>query len=350
MCGIVMIMAKNDSYKFKLGQLFSYAYKNIHRGDDGWGYVDFTRKRIGRGLTSLKDINTYTLRTVKSKKQRKKAKKFEIIKDICNLETQFAILHHRAASVGDVDIINTHPIKITKNIYYLHNGTLFGHAALRKYLEDWKKLSFVTKTDTELAAVLYEDYINTNTNASKHIDAATELKRMFYNIGVFVRCDVDARIAYIMKDSSRDLYLYDFDDYKLLISEPLKEIKDYNYVKYIEKNYFKVGDKSLLESSEKGISYDETTNIKDAIIKYEHFKMEECSECKQKKQVFKRTKKYICMNCYLREKRNKKEVITIDSHKSLVVIDNDEKEETTEDKKELDIKEVPEGLQNMFAS
>ena len=325
MCGIVGYIGKRNT---TIGDLLLNAYYNDYRGDDGMGILYKTKTGeivTEKMLYSLEEVNTEKLdkdRAIKntrigsflmktpdkelySKLQDDFAKK---MKTLHKTSTNLAFIHHRKATYGGNEERNLHPIECSGN-YYLHNGTATGVESIKKYLELFNGNVFASETDTEVIATLFNLLKDRHGNNYKKV--YTEFSDMFgrFTWGVLIEITPEGKIT-IIKDDSRNLWLYKNRNGMILVSEPTPYVTDFNHLSLLPGGYYK------LKPSTEGVDY--TSNGKkvlewwtdslmvDTKVKY----YTECDVCKSKKGVLSSiygdddylntsSTKLMCMECMI---------------------------------------------------
>jgi len=227
MCGIVAIFSDSKGVTGKT--LFQLALSNQHRGDDGVGFaykdgnsgkliirrLPFTlselanmelakeraKRRINIGVVSYLDVDEELYAEMNEKFK-------ESVEKILNKKYNFAILHHRGASVGDASPTNLHPI-IVKGKLYFHNGTVYGTEMMREFFKKYFGIKFKSETDTEVIA----HYINFL--KSKGEDTFKLLESL--DAGVFI--ETDGNNVNIYRTPSRRIWLVKSKLGDFLISE-----------------------------------------------------------------------------------------------------------------------------------
>ena len=228
MCGIIAIITKSGKeIQHTIQHGLAIAKENKHRGDkDGIGVIDVINKKIYKTILSIDELYdgepAYQRRNeLKNYEQVKKME--ESLKkwtnNILPIQSKFLVLHHRKASVGITNISNTHPFKIDRGIYYVHNGSVDGIYSLRNYLEVMEGFNFKSWTDSEVVASLFERFLRDRTLNFK--DITTKLSEIFWSYGVLIRVDLMKKELLIVMDSVRTLFLYEFNDFMVIMSEPI---------------------------------------------------------------------------------------------------------------------------------
>ena len=247
MCGIVGYYGERQ---VKNEDLLDIALDNIHRGNDGIGFLnsmsskykvykllytlkeikerqlDSERirvfKRIGSFGMEVKDLDTY------NKRQEKFVKS---VNEILNQKTNLLFVHHRKASVGEALKKNLHPFKI-KDKYFIHNGTVPDIIPLKRYLTAFKEFKFNSDTDTEVMATIYSEL------SDIHGDDLDTIYNKFSNIfspfGVFIIFDKDRFIIFM--DGARELWMYKLKSGYLFVSEPTKTVSNFEKLYLINTN------------------------------------------------------------------------------------------------------------------
>lgn len=291
MCGII---AYNGELKIPITHIFKQAEKNEHRGDeDGFGYCDLANNDVVRTILKFEEIRDSKLDTLRKGKKEELEKlkaRLPLIQKALTKETNFIIFHHRKASSGSVHIVNTHPIKVNNNIYYMQNGTIDGWWTLRCYLELFEKAKYNTWTDTEVIAKLIEDNLNKGKSAVKIFKLITTLA----GIGVVIRVDTKNKEMLVFKDKDRSLYLYVNKNDYLLISEPLFEIKEFEKLYRLDDCVLK------LTKDKYELLYGEMVDVKDVIVPYLNKEIGEfkCDKCDSHRTIrVKGTTHDYCLAC-----------------------------------------------------
>ena len=177
MCGIIGYTGAKDTIKVLLDGLETLEY----RGYDSAGIALYT----GSGI-----------RTIKSKG--KLAVLAEKLKDFGAIKSSCGIGHTRWATHGEPSDRNSHP-HFTENLALVHNGIIENYAELAAVLEA-NGYSFLSETDTEVAAKLIDMLYIKYKNPLKAIFESTEIIRGSYAFGI-VFADIPNTIYSIRKDS-----------------------------------------------------------------------------------------------------------------------------------------------------
>jgi len=177
MCGIIGYTGAKDTVKILLEGLETLEY----RGYDSAGIALHTPSGI---------------RIIKSKG--KLAVLAEKLKDFGNISSSCGIGHTRWATHGEPSDRNSHP-HFTKNLALVHNGIIENYAELALMLEA-NGYSFLSETDTEVAAKLVDMLYLKYQNPLKAIFEASEIIRGSYAFGIMF-ADIPDTIFSIRKDS-----------------------------------------------------------------------------------------------------------------------------------------------------
>ena len=177
MCGIIGYTGAKDTVKILLDGLETLEY----RGYDSAGIALYTSSGI---------------RTIKSKG--KLAVLAEKLKDFGKINSACGIGHTRWATHGEPSDRNSHP-HFTENLALVHNGIIENYAEIAAVLEA-NGYSFLSETDTEVAAKLIDMLYLKYKNPLKAIFEATEIIRGSYAFGI-VFADIPDTIYSIRKDS-----------------------------------------------------------------------------------------------------------------------------------------------------
>lgn len=291
MCGITIY----HGVPTELQNMWDTMLQMKHRGnEDGFGYIDLDNKNIVKSTLSFKEIETEIINDkIKHTESLKKdfEKRVKEIKDGLLIKTGFAILHNRKASVGQVKLENTHPIKIRNGVYYIHNGSVDGTELLKNWLSISKGVKFKTQTDSELLGYLVEEQISRNTN---HDDILSVLNTLCPNgFGVLVRIDIRTKEIIVLKDTERTLYIYKNTNGILLTSEPLVIMKKFDICYRLEKGIIRINDNIDMT---KCFGYNVTERLKNAIIKDN--RTYNCDICKSKGETINYVdNKDVCLVC-----------------------------------------------------
>ena len=237
MCGIVIYKGE----EIPKTQILNYAILNKHRGDeDGFGYMDFSSNKLFRTVLSFEEICDGKIDD-KRKDKKGMNTRLTIARKELKKDTKFIAFHHRKASCGSVKTVNTHPIKVKKDIYYMHNGTIEDYWLFRNYMKLLHKKKYVGATDTEVIGKYVEDYLKDN----NLVETQEHMVDLFQGFGVVVRIDKAKKEMIIFKDWARTLYMYKLGKNYLFISEPLFSIKDFDYCLRIESGVIKITEKQV---------------------------------------------------------------------------------------------------------
>jgi len=276
MCGITIY----QGIPIKIKEIWDTMLNIKNRGEeDGFGYIDITNNKIVKSIFSLEEIEKVKIDEKRKFKHNEKEKAINRIKEIKNnmlSKTEFLVLHNRKASTGSVCLENTHPIKINKNIYYIHNGSISGFETLKKFIEIIDGNKFHTKTDSELLGWFVENEINKKTSIEEIYKKLTSI--FIYGFGVLVRVDKKNKEITIFKDTDRTLYLYKCKGSNLIISEPINTLLTFNSCIRLDKGII------LLKNNKINISLcdskDITETLRQAFIK--EVREFTCDNCKGK--------------------------------------------------------------------
>ena len=315
MCGIVGYIGKTP---ITLKSLVDNAEFNSYRGDDGVGmiYLDNDKFKIRKYLLTLEEIKDTTLKedrvcvktrvgsfefnTIDKEAYNKKNEEFSRkMKQILNLESKFAFIHHRKGTYGDDSIKNLHPIKF-QDKYYIHNGTAYGIYAVRNYLQVFHNMKLTSEIDTEILGILYTKLKETYSDKS---DVYKSLQDMFPNgWGVLIEIDTKSGDVTIIKDNTRELWLYILDSGGImLISEPTPYIDSFKKVIRLSSGIFSLRNKDYV-----GIDY--TEELTQALTDWNNLnqlKFIKCDRCEKTKYVTRINRQYsnvfddFCLECQL---------------------------------------------------
>lgn len=269
MCGIVGFFSESE--KVELSKLLNIVDFNRHRGhQDGIGFIDVEKNAHYRTTFTLDEILTSELNFARSIVKKKTGfvtfpefdgESYEKMNDkfektankIKSRTSKKIVLHHRAKSIGKVDIKNAHPFS-TGNGMYVHNGTLDGFEALYSWFEHYYEFKPKGETDSEFLAALIEQHIE---EGESYEDISNLLSKLFPGgYGVVVRTDAKTGETVIFKDWARTLFFYDNDDYTLFTSEPVPNIRNFKSVHEMIWGYHVIGteyDSSVFEDLTKGV-------------------------------------------------------------------------------------------------
>ena len=315
-CGIVGVITKKDTdTQHLLSDLFRHAKENRHRGeDDGIGIVDLISEKTNRSIFTFKELETGKVSSEKikvlKKKERKKDSKIlkqkldELRNTINNTKSKALILHHRKSSIGAVKLCNTHPFKVSTSVSYMHNGSIDGIYPLRNYLQYTLGYEFKSFTDSEVVSKIFEELIH-----SKDEDLKTpkmkydRLIDIFWFLGELVRIDLNKKELMIIKDNTRSLYLYEYDDFFTIISEPIQELNTFNNCIRLSKGIFTISQTGFKKK------YGEVKIVTKELMYFLRCSMPnlddtKCDLCKDEKWVKRFTGNYdssidCCPDCYL---------------------------------------------------
>jgi len=226
MCGIVALFnSKGVTGK----TLFELALSNKHRGDDGVGFayrdessgrilirrLPFTLEELANGELDRErakrkiTIGVVSYLDVDEELYTEMNRRFKTsISKILNRKYDFAILHHRGASVGDASPKNIHPVIVDKKLYF-HNGTVYGTELLRTFMEKYFDVKFKSETDTEVLAYYINMLSQKGANPFELLDSV--------DAGVFI--ETDGRDINIYRTPSRRIWLVKSKLGDFLISE-----------------------------------------------------------------------------------------------------------------------------------
>ncbi len=175
MCGIVGYIGKQRDIKVGLAALKRLEY----RGYDSAGLAVFDSSK--NQIFCVKTIG------------RIDALEKEIVNSGLQLDDSPALFHTRWATHGGVTQANAHPHRDCKgNIWLVHNGIIENYKELKEILEK-EGHSFLSETDTEVAAHLIEKFFDGNLEEA--VRKATKLIRGAYALAVISRDDPQKLIA-----------------------------------------------------------------------------------------------------------------------------------------------------------
>lgn len=177
MCGIIGYTGAKDTLKILIDGLKTLEY----RGYDSAGVAFFTESG---------------LQTVKSKG--KLSALAEKLNGLGELVSSCGIGHTRWATHGEPSDRNSHP-HFTEKLALVHNGIIENYAELSVLLEA-NGYTFLSETDTEVAAKLIDMLYSKHSDPIRAIFEATEIIRGSYAFGI-VFSDIPGTIYSIRKDS-----------------------------------------------------------------------------------------------------------------------------------------------------
>jgi glucosamine 6-phosphate synthetase-like amidotransferase/phosphosugar isomerase protein len=237
MCGITIYKGAPT----EISNIWKSMLEIKHRGeDDGFGFVDITNKNIVRSVLKLSEVKENKLEDRKFKKKTMNIlrDRLKTIRTNLKVNTEFFALHNRKASFGNVATNNTHPFKMNKGVYYLHNGNVEGISLLKQYLKMECGNSFKSETDSEFLGWYVEQKLASGSSELEIFKMLDDL--CVYGFGVLVRIDLLNNDITIFKDTDRTLYAYTTDTSYLLISEPITTLKNYNKCYRLDKGIIKL--------------------------------------------------------------------------------------------------------------
>ena len=258
MCGIVGYVGKDKNC---LNVLIDGLERLEYRGYDSAGvaYVSnnqlFIKKNEGRisNLKSNLDFNT---------------------------SSNMGIGHTRWATHGVPNDTNSHPHKQGK-ITVVHNGIIENFDEIKKELIN-KGVTFLSETDTEVAAALLNYLYNETNDLNKTISLFEQKVRGAYALGII--CDDDLNHIYaIRKDSPLIIGIGDNDNY---IASDVPAILKYTnrYVTLDNGDFAKINENNVIYYDKNGKQIQKEVKIFDmpaeAIDKngYDHFMLKEINE------------------------------------------------------------------------
>jgi predicted glutamine amidotransferase len=246
MCGIVGAYSKDN--KITAMDLIIVAYFQRHRGKkDGLGIVDVENNETFK--TSLRLDEIYEGKIIADRyesneksKRRYWEKKLALTTEmLTKWESRCMFLHHRKATVGDVCLRNTHPIKSSKNnnILYMHNGSCNEVEAIRQYSKCIDGIRYSTETDTEVLGNVVEQFKSLKLFNTTIVKNLTEI---FEKFGVLIRFDMKKKEIEIFKDDERSLFIFQYPQTKthtFFVSEPTF-IYEYDKIDEFLNGYLKI--------------------------------------------------------------------------------------------------------------
>ena len=177
MCGIIGYTGAKDTVKILLDGLETLEY----RGYDSAGIALYTPSGI---------------KTIKSKG--KLAALAEKLKDFGQINSGCGIGHTRWATHGEPSDRNSHP-HFTENLALVHNGIIENYAELAEFLAA-NGYTFLSETDTEVAAKLIDFLYSSLKDPIKAIFEATKMLKGSYAFGI-IFTDAPKAIFCTRKDS-----------------------------------------------------------------------------------------------------------------------------------------------------
>lgn len=177
MCGIIGYTGAKDTVKILLDGLRTLEY----RGYDSAGIALHT----GADINVIKSKGKLDALTQK-------------LTRASGLDSTCGIGHTRWATHGEPSDINSHP-HFTKSLALVHNGIIENYAEISALLCS-KGYSFISETDTEVAAKLIDMLYLKHRDPLKAIFEATEIIRGSYAFGIMFT-DIPSAIYSIRKDS-----------------------------------------------------------------------------------------------------------------------------------------------------
>ena len=148
MCGIVGFNGHSDCFPFLINGLKSLEY----RGYDSWGVAirqDSGEIIVRKDVGKIKDVNI----------------RFDMSGE--------AIGHTRWATHGGVTVANSHPHQVGK-VTLVHNGIFENYLEVKSKYQD-QGIGFRSDTDTEVIAVMVNDYVSKGMSVAGAIRQAAEM-------------------------------------------------------------------------------------------------------------------------------------------------------------------------------
>jgi len=348
MCGIVGYIS-NNNIKVSVESLLKIVDFNKHRGsEDGIGIITKGKQgyQIRKTMNTMDEISKeeksnetdYTKDLSKKEKETVLKKwKEELIK-MKKTESNFCLIHHRKKSHGEKCKVNTHPFRIKKNVYYIHNGTLDSYSSLGRYISINDGIKLISKTDSEVLANIMESYLDSvGKKGVINSDVAEQLfnylLEIFHEFGIIMRLDIENGFLDYISDGTRSFYIYELKGKEnnvncyLLTSEPYigdssDSLKNIEEVYKINSGWFRIyinKEKDNLLLKKEDCFFEKVRNkikqISDILRngKKYNIKIDEisCDSCSTKKQCIRHVylkdekgeekKQDICMDCFIND-------------------------------------------------
>ena len=328
MCGIIGYIG--DGKAVKIEGLMYNAIFNQHRGNDSVGIV---RKQgneilVDKNVCKLEsiyngeleegvfkkivNIGSFIVAQDDKKRISKEERKWKnYCSNIMGSASSLAFIHHRKATYGPNTLDNTHPIEYDGK-YYIHNGTA-NIDSVKGWLSVNTDTEFESETDTEVLAVIYNRLKETSINDEEIMERLSTIFPKGW--GVLIEIDNEANVT-IIKDDTRELWVYKQDKAYVYASEPTPFVDKYESLKLLGKGIFNANEDN------EGKDYTEFSRIckewwaegiKDDNVK----KSTKCDICKTTKKTFStfyvKDKKYfkdsvsrkdMCYDCMVKSKGN----------------------------------------------
>lgn len=280
MCGIVGFFSKDS--KIKIIDIFKIAYLNRHRGnEDGFGliYLENGSLRIKKRLLFIEEIISGKVKIGARKDIKIKnvenvdeyyQKELDEFKEVLSKDTNLCILHHRKASSGGVSIKNTHPFSLKKNVFYIHNGSLFDYTSLKNYIFLNSEIKFKSDTDSELLSYVLEEFLESwkDENDPSIFKAASEyLDSIFFAYGLLLRYNYNSNMIDIFSSNDRSFYIYKSNNENkekiFFMSEPIvTKTAKYDSVIHHTGGHIRLDVKNMLINNDNASIIDFTERLK----------------------------------------------------------------------------------------
>jgi glutamine phosphoribosylpyrophosphate amidotransferase len=317
---------------------------NEHRGDDGIGiiYKDDSSIIVQKYLQSMNElyygelnkdkftktinVGSFTTKAHDKKKYKENQKVWsEESKSIINKASDFVLLHHRKATYGGKKIKNLHPITINNNLY-IHNGTA-DIDSVKTWIKLHTDIEFKSETDTEILAIIYNTLKNRFDDKEKIEDTLFEMFPSGW--GVLMEITPEGEIT-IIKDYTRDLWVYSSEDGITIMSEPTPLINKFDKLIKLDMGILKLDENIKGEDFTeecKGVIEDWKKSLKDG----KESKSTKCDGCSRKGlnvlstfhiDSFTGARKDYCFKCSVeksKERENNKKLLTSRLYESCLV-------------------------------